>query len=79
MDCSGGLGKDSFYLKNGVFFNNYTKGQTIFKKPLGNNKPDIDFTTLPLTFAVDVYGEIQNKIILYKDNLESNYLLFFFF
>lgn len=47
MDYSGGLDKDSFYLKNGGFFNNYTKAQTIFKKPLGNNKPNIDFNTLP--------------------------------
>jgi hypothetical protein len=47
MDYSGGLDKDSFYLKDGGFFNNYTKAQTIFKKPLGNNKPNIDFNTLP--------------------------------
>ena len=47
MDYSGGLDKDSFYLKDGGFFNNYTKTQTIFKKPLGNNKPNIDFNTLP--------------------------------
>jgi hypothetical protein len=47
MDYSGGLDKGSFYLKDGGFFNNYTKPQTIFKKPLGNNKPNIDFNTLP--------------------------------
>jgi hypothetical protein len=47
MDYLGGLDKESFYLKNGGFFNNYTKSQTIFKKPLGNNKPNIDFNTLP--------------------------------
>lgn len=47
MDYSGGLDKDSFYLKDGGFFNNYTKIQTILKKPLGNNKPNIDFNTLP--------------------------------
>lgn len=47
MDYSGGLDKDSFYLKDGGFFNNYTKTHTIFKKPLGNNKPTIDFNTLP--------------------------------
>jgi hypothetical protein len=47
MDYSGGLDKDSFYLKDGGFFNNYTKTHAIFKKPLGNNKPNIDFNTLP--------------------------------
>jgi hypothetical protein len=47
MDYAGGLDNDSFYLKDGGFFNNFTKTQTIFKKPLGNNKPNIDFNTLP--------------------------------
>jgi hypothetical protein len=47
MDYSGGLDKGSFYLKNGGFFNDYTKTQTVFKKPLGNKKPAIDFNALP--------------------------------
>lgn len=47
MDYSGGVDKGSFYLKDAGFFNNYTKTQTIFKKPLGNKKPNIDFNTLP--------------------------------
>ncbi|TDE42150.1 DUF3472 domain-containing protein [Flavobacterium rhamnosiphilum] len=47
MDYSGGLDHDSFYLKNGGFFNNYTKSQSIFTRPLSNNKPNIDFNKLP--------------------------------
>ena len=47
MDYSGGLDKTSFYLKNGGFFNNYTKKQIIFTRPLTNNKPTIDFKNLP--------------------------------
>ena len=47
MDYSGGLDHDSFYLKNGGFFNNYTKSQSIFTRPLSNNKPIIDFNKLP--------------------------------
>lgn len=47
MDYSGGLDKDSFYLKDGGFFNNYTKTQSIFTRPLGQHKPNIDFNKLP--------------------------------
>lgn len=47
MDYSGGLDMKSFYLKNGGFFNNYTKKQIIFTRPLTNNKPNIDFKNLP--------------------------------
>jgi hypothetical protein len=47
MDYSGGLDEKSFYLKNGGFFNNYTKKQIIFTRPLTNNKPNIDFNGLP--------------------------------
>jgi hypothetical protein len=47
MDYSGGLDKKSFYLKNGGFFNNYTKKHNVFTRPLTNNKPTIDFKNLP--------------------------------
>jgi hypothetical protein len=47
MDYSGGLDKDSFYLKDGGFFNDYTKTQSIFTRPLGQHKPNIDFNKLP--------------------------------
>jgi hypothetical protein len=47
MDYSGGLDKDSFYLKDGGFLNNYTKPQSIFTRPLGQHKPNIDFNKLP--------------------------------
>tara|TARA_R110000868_G_scaffold156599_1_gene383541 strand:- start:19650 stop:20972 length:1323 start_codon:yes stop_codon:yes gene_type:complete len=47
MDFSGGLEKESFYLKNGGFFNNYTKPQSVFTRSLNNNKPNIDFSKLP--------------------------------
>lgn len=47
MDYSGGLDEKSFYLKNGGFFNNYTKKQIIFTRPLTSNKPNIDFKNLP--------------------------------
>lgn len=47
MDYSGGLDKDSFYLKDGGFFNNYTKTQSIFTRPLSQHKPNIDFNKLP--------------------------------
>lgn len=47
MDYSGGLDKDSFYLKDGGFFNNYTKTQSVFTRPLGQHKPNIDFNKLP--------------------------------
>lgn len=47
MDYSGGLEKHAFYLKNGGFFNKYTKAQSVFSKPLTHNKPKIDFNGLP--------------------------------
>lgn len=47
MDYSGGLDKDYFYLKDGGFFNDYTKTQSIFTRPLGQHKPNIDFNKLP--------------------------------
>lgn len=47
MDFAGGLDKDSFYLKNGGFFNDFTKPKTIFTRPLTNKKPEINFDTLP--------------------------------
>lgn len=47
MDYSGGLDNKSFYLKNGGFFNNYTKAQSVFTRSLSQNKPNIDFSTLP--------------------------------
>lgn len=47
MDYGGGLDQESFYLKNGGFFNNYTKPQRIFTRPVNNKKPNIDFNKLP--------------------------------
>lgn len=47
MDYSGGLDGESFYLKNAGFFNNYTGKQSIFARPLTNNKPNINFNDLP--------------------------------
>ncbi|MRX67303.1 protein of unknown function [Flavobacterium resistens] len=47
MDFAGGLENDSFYLKDGGFFNNFTTPKTIFTRPLNNKKPEINFNTLP--------------------------------
>ncbi|MFH6963440.1 DUF3472 domain-containing protein [Flavobacterium plurextorum] len=47
MDFAGGLDVNSFYLKNGGFFNNYTTPKTIFSRPLTNKKPEINFEALP--------------------------------
>lgn len=47
MDFAGGLEKDSFYLKDGGFFNNYTTPKTTFTRPLNNKKPEINFSNLP--------------------------------
>ena len=47
MDYAGGLDKDSFYLKNGGFFDNNTTPKTIFTRPLTNKKPEINFKNLP--------------------------------
>jgi hypothetical protein len=47
MDFAGGLEKDSFYLKDGGFFNDYTTPKTIFTRLLNNKKPEINFTNLP--------------------------------
>jgi hypothetical protein len=47
MDFAGGLEKDSFYLKDGGFFNKYTTPKTSFTRPLHNKKPEINFNNLP--------------------------------
>jgi hypothetical protein len=47
MDFSGGTESDSFYLKNGGFFNNYTTPKTNFTRPMTNKKPEINFNNLP--------------------------------
>lgn len=47
MDFEGGTENNSFYLKNGGFFNNYTTPKTNFTRPLNNKKPEIDFNNLP--------------------------------
>ena len=48
MDYSGGLlNNESFYLKNGGFFNNFTEAQSVFTRPLHQKKPNIDFSKLP--------------------------------
>ncbi len=47
MDFAGGLEKESFFLKDGGFFNNFTTPKTIFTRPLNNKKPEINFNALP--------------------------------
>lgn len=47
MDFSGGTENNSFYLKNGGFFNDFTTPKTTFTRPLINKKPEINFNTLP--------------------------------
>ncbi|WP_431244739.1 DUF3472 domain-containing protein [Flavobacterium sp. P21] len=47
MDFAGGLEKNSFYLKDGGFFNDFTTPKTIFTRPLNNKKPEINFDALP--------------------------------
>ena len=48
LDYSGGLlNNESFYLKNGGFFSNFTLPKSFFTRPLSRNKPDIDFNALP--------------------------------
>jgi hypothetical protein len=47
MDFAGGLDQNSFYLKDGGFFNNYTTPKTSFTRPLNNKKPEINFNKLP--------------------------------
>lgn len=47
MDFAGGLENDSFYLKDGGFFDDFTTPKTIFTRPLKNKKPEINFDALP--------------------------------
>lgn len=47
MDFAGGLENDSFYLKDGGFFDEFTTPKTIFTRPLNNKKPEINFNALP--------------------------------
>jgi hypothetical protein len=45
MDYSGGLiNNESFYLE---VFNNFTKAESVFYRPLRQKRPDIDFNALP--------------------------------
>ncbi|WP_428329211.1 DUF3472 domain-containing protein [Mucilaginibacter sp.] len=47
MDYAGGIMNGAFYLKNCGFFNNYTKRNTIFERPLTGKSPDVDLSKLP--------------------------------
>ena len=47
LDYSGGLSADGFYLKNGGFYNDYTKTGILFTRPLNGLKPIINFAELP--------------------------------
>ena len=47
MDYSGGVNGDGFYLKNGGFYNEYTSPGALFTRPFTNNKPVINFNSLP--------------------------------
>ena len=47
MDYAGGVKDGQFYLRNCGFFNDYTPIDSFFDRPFTNNKPSIDFKTLP--------------------------------
>ncbi len=47
MDYQGGTEKGMFYLKNGGFFNDYTKPGKILNRASAGRKPEIDFSKLP--------------------------------
>ncbi|WP_035648888.1 DUF3472 domain-containing protein [Flavobacterium sp. ASV13] len=47
MDFAGGLENDSFYLKDGGFFDDFTTPKTVFTRQLNNKKPEINFDALP--------------------------------
>jgi hypothetical protein len=47
MDFSGGVKNQSFFLKHCGFFDSDTPKTTVFKRPLANKKPIIDFAKLP--------------------------------
>ncbi|MET3026855.1 DUF3472 domain-containing protein [Flavobacterium sp. UW10123] len=47
MDFAGGLENDSFYLKDGGFFDEFTTPKKIYTRPLNNKKPEINFNALP--------------------------------
>jgi len=47
MDYQGGVDKGVFYLKNGGFFNDYTKPGKILTRTSTGKKPQIDFSKLP--------------------------------
>ena len=47
LDYAGGVINSAFYLRNGGFFNDRTKLNTWFERPLSGKKPDIDFKALP--------------------------------
>ena len=47
MDFKGIIDNNSFYLKDGGFFNDYTTPKTTFTRSLSNKKPEINFNILP--------------------------------
>ena len=47
LDADGGIKGASFFLRNGGFFNSTTPLNSNFSLPPSNQKPDIDFTSLP--------------------------------
>ncbi|WP_280771228.1 DUF3472 domain-containing protein [Parabacteroides sp. PH5-17] len=47
MDYAGGVNGDSFFLKNGGFFNENTDLNSIFTRPIRNNLPKIEIDKLP--------------------------------
>ncbi|RHJ85310.1 DUF3472 domain-containing protein [Parabacteroides sp. AM08-6] len=48
MDYAGGVEGNCFFLKNGGFFNENTKFQSVFKRPQTGKTPDVDVKKLPL-------------------------------
>jgi len=47
MDYGGGIHQNSFYLRNGGFFNDYTGLNQIFVRPLNGQAPEINLNDLP--------------------------------
>jgi hypothetical protein len=47
MDYGGGIHQNSFYLRNGGFFNDYTELNQVFERPLSVQAPKIELNDLP--------------------------------
>ena len=47
MDYGGGIHQNSFYLRNGGFFNDYTELNQVFERPISAKSPEISLHDLP--------------------------------